>query len=41
MAIESEMKNHEKTYSGFTRLFKIGTIVSAVVALLVVLIIAR
>ena len=35
-----EIKAHEKTYSGFISLFKIGTAVSLVVAALVVLLIA-
>lgn len=40
MAQSGEMKAHEGTYGGFLRLLKVGTIVSALVALLVVFLIA-
>ena len=41
MAVDGEMKAHEQTYSGFTRLFKVGTIVSVIVAAVVVVLIAN
>jgi len=35
-----DYKTHEKTYSGFISLFKVGTAISVVVAAIVVLLIA-
>lgn len=40
MAQSGEMKAHEGTYGGFLRLLKVGTILSALVAILVVFLIA-
>lgn len=40
MAQSGDMKAHEGTYGGFLRLLKIGTILSVLVALLVVFLIA-
>lgn len=40
MAKNGEIKAHEQTYSGFTTLLKWGTILSFIVAMIVVFIIA-
>ena len=37
---EQEMKAAEKTYSGFISLFKVGSIITAIVTVFVVLLIA-
>lgn len=37
---EQEMKAAEETYSGFLSLFKVGSIITAIVSLVVVLLIA-
>lgn len=39
--LEKETQIHEKGYAGFVSLFKWGTIISAVIAVVVVLIIAN
>lgn len=41
MAINGDLKAHEKTYTGFTALLKWGTVASAVVALIVIFLIAN
>jgi hypothetical protein len=40
MAQNGDMKAHQGTYGGFLRLLKVGTILSAVVALFVIFLIA-
>ena len=40
MAQSGDMKAHETTYGGFMRLLKVGTIISVVLAALVVWLIA-
>lgn len=39
-SVHGELKAHEQTYSGFISLLKIGTVVSVVLAAIVVLLIA-
>ena len=41
MADNGDLPAHSRTYSGFTALFKWGTVVSFIVAMIVVLIIAN
>jgi hypothetical protein len=40
MAQSGDMKAHEATYGGFMRLLKVGTIISAVLAAIVIWLIA-
>ncbi|MEO7170562.1 MAG: aa3-type cytochrome c oxidase subunit IV [Sphingomonas sp.] len=40
MAQSGDMKAHDNTYGGFLRILKVGTIITVIVAALVVLLIA-
>ena len=40
MAQSGDMKAHDNTYGGFLRMLKVGTIISVLVAVLVVFLIA-
>ncbi len=40
MAHSGDMKAHDNTYGGFLRMLKVGTIISALAAMLVIFLIA-